>query len=90
MEFELKKSDIKKIGNTATPDRNGNTSIICNGMTANIEELFLRNILKLFGEYVIVDAVDFVWNNNPDEVDIEFQTNLPWDVYLSIQDTEGV
>ena len=60
MTIEVEKEDIRKIGNVWS-NENGFLAIICNGDTANIEEILLRTILKCFGEeYHIVSAEDFI------------------------------
>ena len=46
MNLDLIKEDLNKIGNTKS-SKNGFLCIICNSETANIEEILLRNILKL-------------------------------------------
>ena len=82
MILEVNKKDIKHIGNTQYADVNGNTLIICNGKTCEIELILLRSILKCFGdEYKIIDTEDFGWDEeNPiEEWNIEIQTNLPFD-----------
>ena len=77
-------NDIDKIGNTHFKDEEtGCLSIICSVETANIEEIFLRSILKCFGEqYVITDTEDFIWDNvdGKEVIDILFKTNLPGDL----------
>ena len=87
MKLEVKKEDIRKIGNTCSNEK-GFLAIICNGDTANIEEILLRNVLKCFGEeYHIVSAEDFIWDEDDyDEwdFDIEFITNLPYEKYDEI------
>ena len=84
MTIEVEKEDIRKIGNVWS-NENGFLAIICDGETANIEEILLRNVLKCFGEeYHIVSAEDFIWDEDDyDEwdFDIEFITNLPYEVY---------
>ena len=84
MNIQVEKEDINKIGYTGYKE-NGFLAIICNGDTANIEEILLRSILKCFGEeYHIVSAEDFIWEEDDyDEwdFDIEFITNLPYEVY---------
>lgn len=80
MEKELNikvcQNDLAKIGNTMSQE-NGFVSIVCDGNIANLEEIFLRNILLCFGdEYTIIDSEDFWWNDN--KCDIVFHTNLPW------------
>lgn len=77
-------NDIDKIGNTHFKDEEtGYLSIICSVETSNIEEIFLRSILKCFGEqYVITDTEDFIWDNvdGKEMIDILFKTNLPGDL----------
>ena len=87
--MKLYKEDIKKIGNTTSQTDDGGTSFICNVDTANIEEILLRNILELFGDYKILSSEDFIWESDHDIVewdliDIEFKTNLPWEIYMSL------
>ena len=84
MNIQVEKEDINKIGYTGYKE-NGFLAIICNGDTANIEEILLRSILKCFGEeYHIVSSEDYIWEEDDyDEwdFDIEFITNLPYEVY---------
>ena len=87
MNIQVEKEDINKIGYTGYKE-DGFLAIICNGDTANIEEILLRSILKCFGEeYHIVSAEDFIWEEDDyDEwdFDIEFITNLPYEKYDEI------
>jgi hypothetical protein len=77
---EVQASDIKSIGVTATTSSKGTTVISCELMTAFIEEILLRSILKCFGDqYRIVDQGDFEGDNG--EQYIEYETNLPWELY---------
>jgi hypothetical protein len=46
MNIQVEKEDINKIGYTGYKE-NGFLAIICNGDTANIEEILLRSILNL-------------------------------------------
>ena len=83
MYLELRKEDLSRIGNTKF-DKNGFLCIICNSDTVNIEEILLRNILKLFGEYEILESNDFAWSDEDAEnwkFDIEMITNMPIEVY---------
>ena len=77
-------NDIDKIGNTHFKDEDtGYLSIICDINTVSIEEIFLRSILKCFGEqYVITDTEDYFWTDvDENEVcDILIKTNLPGDL----------
>jgi hypothetical protein len=85
MNLDLIKEDLNRIGNTKY-EKNGFLCIICNIKTANIEEILLRNILKLFGEYKILETNDFAWSEEDAEnwkFDIEMLTNMPIEVYNS-------
>ena len=87
MKLEVEKEDIMKIGYTGYKE-DGFLAIICNGDTANIEEILLRTILKCFGEeYHIVSAEDYIWEEDDHDewdFDIEFITNLPYEKYDEI------
>lgn len=87
MNIQVEKEDINKIGYTGYKE-NGFLAIICNGDTANIEEILLRNVLKCFGEeYHIVSSKDFIWQDDDYDdwdFDIEFITNLPYEKYDEI------
>ena len=64
MNIQVEKEDIRKIGNVWS-NEDGFLAIICNGDTANIEEILLRNVLKCFGEeYHIVSSKDFIWQDD--------------------------
>lgn len=83
MNLDLIKEDLNKIGNTKS-SKNGFLCIVCNSETANIEEILLRNILKLFGEYEILEINDFAWSEEDADnlkFDIEMITNMPKEVY---------
>ena len=77
-------NDIDKIGNAHFKDEEtGCLSIICDGNMINLEEIFLRSILRCFGEqYVITDTEDYIWTDiEGNEVyDILIKTNLPGDL----------
>lgn len=75
----LQQSDICRIGTDVHKDEFDNLVIVCNVDTANIEEILLRCILKLFGDYYIISEEDF------DDY-IEFVTNLPYHYYEEICD----
>ena len=81
MNLEVQKEDIKLIGHTVH-EHKGNTAFICNGDTYNIEKIFLRNILKCFGdEFTIVSEEDY---NGYDDYDILCITNLPFEIYNGV------
>lgn len=80
--MKLYKSDLGKIGHTAySPDEYDNfLVVVCDGRTANIEEILLRNILLLWGDYEITDTFESE-GVNEECCDVEFVTNLPWKEY---------
>lgn len=84
--LEIEKSDIKKIGTTIYSENNnsGNTIFICELNTANIEEILLRNLLKIFGDYSIIETNDWIWNDSGYIDSIQFITNLPWEEYTKL------
>lgn len=76
MQMTLYKSDLWKMGHTFYQE-DGNLHIICDITTCNIEEIFIRNILTLFGnDYKIVEVSDFEDENG--NFSIEYVTNLPF------------
>ena len=87
MNIDVKKEDIKKIGNTKY-NEGGFLAIICDGDTCNIEEILLRSILKCFGDdYKVIKTEDFIWENDEGEVvyEILYVTNLPYEIYDMIK-----
>ena len=87
MNIDVKKEDIKKIGNTKY-NEGGFLAIICDGDTCNIEEILLRSILKCFGDdYKVIKTEDYIWENDEEEVvfEILFITNLPYEIYDMIK-----
>ena len=77
MKLEVDKDDIKLIGHTSF-NEDGNTAIVCEGSTCNLEKILLRNILKCFGdEYSIIKEEDYGDFG-------KFVTNLPFETYLSL------
>jgi hypothetical protein len=87
MNIDVKKEDIKKIGNTKY-NEGGFLAIICDGDTCNIEEILLRSILKCFGDdYKVIKTEDYIWENDEGEVvyEILYVTNLPYEIYDMIK-----
>ena len=80
------KSDISRIGHTSYGGSDNMTKIIADGDTCLLEAILLRNILKCFGEqYQIIEELDVPKDfdeADPWDTDLEFVTNLPWDVYM--------
>ena len=87
MNIEVKKEDIKKIGNTKY-NEGGFLAIMSDGDTCNIEEILLRSVLKCFGnDYKVIKAEDYIWEDNKGKevYDILFITNLPYEIYETIK-----
>ena len=82
MKMQVNKRDILLIGHTAF-NVEGKVSFLCYSLTADIEEILLRNILLCFGDYRITGRVDYLRGKGCDEYQID--TNLPWEVYSAIQ-----
>ena len=88
MEIQVEKEDILLIGHTAYED-DGNVTIICDTRYSGFSYLFLKNILKCFGPYEIIDS----YEKFTDEQDLlsvtdrVFRTNLPFKDYLAIAGT---
>ena len=85
MYLELLKSDICFIGGTAYHNDEGNCVFVFYGDddAYGIEYIFLRNLLKLFGDqYGIISEDEYI--NDRDEVSIYLTTNLPWEMYWEV------
>lgn len=80
--MKLFKKDIKKIGYHIQANSDNNTYFICDGATSNLEQIILREILRLFG-YKILSVRDHIWidNNQKEQMDILIETDMPWEVY---------
>ena len=84
MNFELIKSDIHRIGGAAYHNDEGNCVIVFyeDDVAYQIEYIFLRNILKLFGDqYRITSEDEYV--DEKEGLSIHLTTNLPWDIYMA-------
>lgn len=87
--MNIEKKDIMKIGHTAYHNEEGMLCIITAIQTANIEEILLREILRCFGDYKIIDSMDSWWNGHEEDApDIKFITNLPWEIYMELSKEE--
>ena len=87
MNIDVKKEDIKKIGNTKY-NEGGFLAIVCDGDTCNIEEILLRSILKCFrDDYKVIKTEDYIWENDEGEVvyEILYVTNLPYELFEKIE-----
>ena len=71
-------NDLKYIGVSTYENKDGTTNFECNGDTANIEFLLLREILDT-QNYRIEGTADC-----KEEGDILYQTNLPWEQYSKV------
>lgn len=81
MKIEVEKEDILKISDTLFPI-DGYTSFRLSSEDSafGIKEIFIRNILTLFGEsYHITSIEDYELDNDGYEViSLVIKTNLPW------------
>jgi hypothetical protein len=83
--MKLKKSDLERIG-SSTCQHEGKTNFYCDVDTANIEEIFLRNILEHLG-YRITSEDEATLNPSSDSTDSTvFCTTLPWAEYMELSD----
>lgn len=73
------KTDISKIGHTVFNDESG-CSFVCHKETFWIEEIFLRNILELFGEDYKITGT-FVDEDENGVESVVFTTNFPNELY---------
>lgn len=85
MTFELHKSDLEKIGHDIISNY-GEVLFICGKDTANMEGYLLQHLLKLFGDYEIVDSDESHSEFDGDEV--FYYTNLPTECFNKEFDTE--
>ena len=77
------KKDLSNIGHTMF-EENGNLVILSECKLANIEEILLREILKLFN-YKIIDAIDSIIDiDDVNSWDIKFITNMPFNEYMEL------
>ena len=83
MSFELLKSDIHRIGGATFKNEDGNCVFVFyeDDVAYQIEYIFLRNILKLFGQQYRITSEDEYVDAN-EGLSIHLTTNLPWKEYL--------
>ena len=81
--MELQKKDILVLGHTAY-EHDDLLCIQCSGKYSGITSIFLRECLKLFGEYEITDSYDIDQTDENGCNDVEFVTNLPWNIYYDL------
>ena len=83
MSLELIKADIHRIGGATYQNDEGNCVFVFDGDddAYGVERIFLRNLLKLFGEqYGVISEDEYIDENN--EISIHVTTNLPWVEYM--------
>lgn len=88
MNLQLEKSDLERIGFMTSETSDGHTSFMCNPSSANIEYILLRNVLRLFGEYSIIQIEDEIFSTDGDDF-VVYVTNLPWSIYTSMFCKDG-
>ena len=88
MNFELFKSDIHRIGDSAYHNDDGYCVIVFYDDDAayQVEYILLRNILRLFGQQYQITSED-EYPNERGELAIHLTTNLPWAMYMSEDET---
>lgn len=87
MNIKVEKKDICSIGANHIPSEDGNLIIFCDEMTAYIEEILIRSILKCFGEdYEIIATEEYVEGYDDKEVYTVFITNLPNEKYEKMKE----
>ena len=65
--IELEKRDILKIGTTIFQNEGGTAfEFSVDDNSYGVQEIMLRNILKLFGDYEIVKSEDWGWDEEKD------------------------
>jgi hypothetical protein len=79
--IELEKRDILKIGTTIFQNEGGTAfEFSVDDNSYGVQEIMLRNILKLFGDYEIVKSEDWGWDEEKDwPSSVVITTNLPWE-----------
>lgn len=86
MNLQITGKDINNIGYKVF-DNEGYLTIVTGGSCYGLEDIFLRNILRCFGEqYEVTNSYDFERPYEPkdsDKMDVAWDTNLPWDVYMN-------
>ena len=83
--MELFKSDLFKLGNSAFRTEDG-TCIVCRCEGSFMETIFVRECLKLFGNYSIIKEEDICYENG--ECEWGVYTNFPWDEYVNLNKTK--
>jgi hypothetical protein len=93
MYLKVKGKDINNIGYKVF-DNEGDLTIVSDGSCYGLEDILLRNILKCFGDdYKVTDSYDYERPVGPEdsrEMDVAWDTNLPWEVYCKEKDTNEV
>ena len=93
MNLQVTGKDINNIGYKVF-DNEGYLTIVTGGSSYGLEDIFLRNILRCFGEqYEVPNSYDFERPDEPkdsDKMDVAWDTNLPWEVYCKEKDSNEV
>ena len=89
MHLELIKSDIYRIGGSTYQSDEGYCVFVFyeDDVAYQIEYIFLRNLLKLFGQQYRITSEDEYFNEK-EGVAIHLTTNLPWKEYLEEEERE--
>lgn len=73
--LEVRFTDINNIGHSTYKEENGTVTFVCEIMTANIEEILLRNILDITGN-------EIKETEDVDECSMQFRTDMQWADYI--------
>ena len=93
MYLKVQGKDINNIGYKVF-DNEGYLTIVSEGSCYGLEDILLRNILRCFGEdYTMTDSYDYERPDEPEaleEMDVAWDTYLPWEIYCNEKDTNEV
>ena len=82
-ELQLEKNDLRYIGGAVYQNEGNCVFVFYDAECAyGVERIFLRNLLKLFGEDYVILSEEESWDDE-DEVSMHVFTNFPWDVYMN-------
>lgn len=82
MSIEVFQSDLLTLGHDAF-EKDGCLTVLSYPETSTIDEILLRSVLKLFGNYTVTDAADLWWGE--DKCDIALMTDMPWEEYTEFK-----
>ncbi len=81
--MEIYKEDLQHIGHTKFGNNDGNLSILTS-IHSGMEQIFLREILRLYGARII----EVVEGTDTSDSDHCYVTDLPWSAYCEVFDDQ--